>query len=112
MTLKLLIKCYSIQETKAFYTGILGFNVSDSAQETCTVEKNGGTLLFTEKNLWHQPPKCTGTIYFFLPDVDSYYESVKESAIIRWPPEDMPYGTREFGLKDCNDYTLAFANGI
>jgi len=27
----------------------------------------------------------------------------------RWPIEDMSYGTREFGIEDCNGYILAFA---
>ena len=112
MALKLLLKCNNIEETKVFYAEILGFNVSDSAEGTCTVEKDGGAIIFTEENLWSGYPKCTGTIYFFLPDVDAYYESVKERAIVRWPPEDMPYGIREFGIKDCNEYTLAFAKQI
>lgn len=42
-------------------------------------------------------------------DVDRYYEEVKEKAIVRWPLEDTTYGTREFAVKDCNEYTLAFA---
>jgi uncharacterized glyoxalase superfamily protein PhnB len=41
--------------------------------------------------------------------VDEYFEAVKDRAIVRWPLEDMSYGTREFAVKDCNGYTLAFA---
>lgn len=52
------------------------------------------------------------TIYFFLPDVDAYYDAVKDKAIVRWPLENMSYGTREFGVKDCNGYTLAFARRV
>ena len=112
MSLHLLLKCYKIEETKSFYSEILGFNVSESAEGTCTVEKEGGVIIFTEENLWSGYPKCTGIIYFFLADVDAYYESVKDKAIVRWPLEDMPYGTREFGVKDCNEYTLAFATKV
>lgn len=109
MTMNVLLKCGRVEETKAFYSEILGFEVSDSAEGTCTVKKEGGTLIFTDAELWAGPPHCTGTIYFFLADVDGYYEEIKDKAIIRWPLEEMSYGTREFAVKDCNEYTLAFA---
>ena len=109
MTMNLLLKCGRVEETKAFYSEILGFEVRDSAAGTCTVHKEGGTIVFSDANLWEGPPRCTGTIYFFLNDVDRYYEEIKEKAIVRWPLEDTDYGTREFAVKDCNEYTLAFA---
>lgn len=112
MTLRLLLKCSSVEETKSFYEEILDFQVFDSAEGTCTVQKGDGSIIFTEKDLWSGHPKCTGTIYFFLSDVDAYFESINPKAIVRWPLETMPYGTREFGLKDCNQYTLAFAEEI
>lgn len=109
MSLNLLLKCYSVEESKAFYSEILGFDVSDSAEGTCTVQKEGGSIIFSDANLWQGPPRCTGTIYFFLSDVDGYFEQVKDKAIVRWPLENTSYGTREFAVKDCNEYTLAFA---
>jgi uncharacterized glyoxalase superfamily protein PhnB len=48
----------------------------------------------------------------FLSDVDAYYDSIKHKAAIRWPLEDLAYGLREFGVTDCNGYTLAFAKRI
>lgn len=109
MTISLLLKCHDVNTTKSFYDEILGFNVFDSDNGTCTVEKEGGSIIFTSEDLWTGYPKCTGTIYFFIEDVKSYYESIKDKAIVRWPLQDMPYGTREFGVKDYDDYTLAFA---
>ena len=112
MTLSILLKCANLGETKAFYAEILEFDVSDSAAGTCTARKAGGTLVFTAEELWEGFPHCTGTIYFFIPDVEDYYQAVKDKAIVRWPLEDMSHGTREFGVKDCNGYTLAFARRI
>jgi uncharacterized glyoxalase superfamily protein PhnB len=109
VTMNLLLKCDSVGETKAFYSEILGFEVSDSAEGTCTVRKEGGTIIFSDADLWEGPPRCTGTIYFFMDDVDAYFEKVKTKAIVRWPLEDTSYGTREFAVKDCNKYTLSFA---
>jgi uncharacterized glyoxalase superfamily protein PhnB len=107
--MSLLLKCHSVEETRAFYAEILGFDVFDSAEGSCTVRKEGGSIIFSDADLWEGPPSCTGTIYFFVPDVDEYFEAVKDRAIVRWPLEDMSYGTREFAVKDCNGYTLAFA---
>jgi hypothetical protein len=112
MTLSLLLKCANLVETRAFYSEILEFDVSDTAEETCTVRKSGASIIFTAVDLWKGHPHCTGTIYFFLPDVDEYYDAVKDKAIVQWPLEDMSYGLREFGVKDCNGYTLAFAKRI
>lgn len=110
--MRLLLKCKNIAETRSFYEEILDFQVFDSAQGTCTVQKGDGSIIFTEEDLWGGHPRCTGTIYFFLPDVDAYYASIKSKASVHWPLQSMPYGTREFGVKDCNEYTLAFAKGI
>ena len=98
--------------TKSFYEEILEFKVSDSANNTCTVEKEGGIIIFTAEDLWSGHPKCTGTIYFFIDNVDKYYQAIKDKAIITWPLEDMPHGVREFGVKDYNEYLLAFAQKI
>jgi predicted enzyme related to lactoylglutathione lyase len=109
MSMTLLLKCGELEETKAFYSDVLYFEVSDTADQTCTVRNGGSSIIFTAEELWPGPPHCTGTIYFFVPDVDAYYDAVKDKADILWPLEDMSYGTREFGVKDCNGYTLAFA---
>jgi len=109
MPINLLLKCHDIETTKSFYKEILGFDVADSANNTCTVEKEGGSIIFTSEDLWSGYPKLTGTIYFFLEDVDSYYKSIKDKAIVKWPIETMSYGNREFGVKDYDEYTLGFA---
>ncbi|MCH9640059.1 MAG: bleomycin resistance family protein [Betaproteobacteria bacterium] len=112
MPINLLLKCHDVKTTKSFYKQILDFEVSDSAKNTCTVEKEGGIIIFTSEDLWSGYPTCTGTIYFFIDDVDKYYEAIKNKALIKWPLEDMPYGVREFGVKDYDEYTLAFAQRI
>ena len=112
MTMNLLMRCTDIGETRHFYSAVLGFEVADSAEGTCSVQKAGGTIIFTDQDLWFSPPKCTGTIYFFIPDVDAFHDTLKEKVSVSWPVQDMPYGLREFGIQDCNGYTLAFARTI
>ncbi len=109
MPINLVLKCHDVETTKSFYEDILEFNVSDSANGTCTVELEGGSIIFTSEELWSGYPKCTGTIYFFIDDVETYYKKVKDKAIVRWPLQKMDYGTLEFGVKDYDEYTVAFA---
>ena len=111
MTVTLLLRCNNIEETRAFYTS-LGFAVSDSAEATLTAEKYGGKLIFTAQDLWTSGPVCSGTIYFTVPDVDACFVSIKDKAVLAWPLQDMPYGSREFGVTDCHGYTLAFQQQV
>ena len=103
-----LLRCNSIVETREFYQAQLGFSITDTAEGTLTAEKAGGKLIFTQQDLWKSSPICSGTIYFTIPDVDRYFTLVQDKVAVAWPIQNMPYGSREFGIKDCNGYTLAF----
>lgn len=108
MPLTILLRCNDLEETRRFYHSALGFNVRDTAEGTLTVEKHGGALIFTPGDLWERPTGFSGTIYFTVPDVDGYFNAVKGKVTVSWPVQDMSYGSREFGIKDCNGYHLAF----
>ena len=108
MPVTLLLRCNNIEETRAFYASVLGFAVSASAEGSLTAENTAAKLLFTAQDLWESAPVCSGTIYFTVPDVDACFAAVKDQTTLAWPLQDMPYGSREFGVTDCNGYTLAF----
>ena len=109
MVMNILLKCRNIEETRNFYSTILDFAVGDSAEGTVSAELAGGTLIFSTGENLGTAPVMSGTIYFFVSDVDGYYESVYSRVEIAWPLQEMSYGLREFGIKDCNGYYLAFA---
>jgi hypothetical protein len=108
VTLTVLLHCRDLEGTRAFYSTILGFSVSDATDETLTVEKSGARLIFTNQDLWNGGPSCSGTFYFAVPDVTEYFAVVKDRVAISWPLQQTAYGTTEFGLNDCNGYCLAF----
>ncbi|MGL4233539.1 MAG: VOC family protein [Casimicrobium sp.] len=108
MSVTLLLRCRDLEETRAFYQSNLGFNASDSAEGTLTVEKQNSSLIFTEADLWDGSLGFSGTIYFAITDADSYFALVKDKVTVSWPIQEMEYGSREFGIKDCNGYLLAF----
>lgn len=108
MPLTCLLRCNDLASTREHYQQTLGFTACDSAESTLLVQLQDGCLTFTEQDLWGSAPACTGTLYFALEDVQAYFDSIKDRADIAWPLQDMPYGTREFGIRDCNGYYLAF----
>ena len=112
MTISVLLKCISLVETKSFYKDILGFEVHESSENTITVKKENGRLIFTDLELWPGIPSNTATIYFALTNVDEYFNSIKDTSIILWPLDNTSYGSREFGIKDNSDYHIAFAQNI
>ena len=112
MAMNLLMKCNDIDETKSFYSKILRFDVSDTAEGTCSVQKAGGTIIFATGENLGGSPSMSGTVYFFVPRVDEYFEAIKDNVDLQWPLQDMLYGTREFGIKDCNGYNIAFAQEL
>ena len=108
MSLTLLLRCHDLDATRGFYRALPGFSVSDSADATLTVTQASATLIFTAADLWGAPPAFTGTLYFSVADVDAVFAAIGTGVTVAWPPQDMPYGGREFGIRDCNGYHLAF----
>ncbi|NUU38088.1 VOC family protein [Pseudomonas sp. C2B4] len=109
MSLTLLLRCSDLNSTRRYYHDNLGFTAVESAESTLTVLLQDCRITFTQQDLWGSPMGCSGTIYCAIKQVDRYYEAVKDKAEIAWPLQDMPYGSREFGVRDCNGYYLAFA---
>ncbi len=50
------------------------------------------------------------TLYINVEDIDALYQSLHKRVSILKPLETTWYGMREFYLRDCNGYVLAFAS--
>ncbi|MDH0648736.1 bleomycin resistance family protein [Pseudomonas sp. GD03858] len=105
-----ILYCADLQATRTHYRDVLGFTVTDSAESTLTVQLQDCRLLFTQADLWQQSPGCSGTFYLVIDDVEGYHSRVRAGANIAWPLRDTSYGSREFGVRDCNGYFLAFSD--
>jgi catechol 2,3-dioxygenase-like lactoylglutathione lyase family enzyme len=108
------LRVLDLQATIDYYTEILGFSLhwrqpNDGGGENCMMGLGEVHLLFSTGAHLGSPPRFTGTLYFDMDGVDAYFERVKDRVELLWPLEEMDYGQREFGFKDCNGYTLAFA---
>ncbi|MBD9390986.1 VOC family protein [Acidovorax sp. ACV01] len=112
MSLSILLRCFDIEQTRNFYESVLGFSTASTAGSTITVSKNRARLIFTDRDLWRTNPIISGTIYLTVADVDWYFFAIKDKTSIAWPLQDMPYGSREFSVADCNGYLLAFQQAL
>jgi hypothetical protein len=44
--------------------------------------------------------------------VEALFERIQSQVSIVWPLEVMDYGQKEFGIRDCDGYVLAFAEPL
>ena len=57
------------------------------------------------ENMWN--------VYFWVDDADALYQELKErGAAIDYELCDQPYGCREFGIRDLDDYDIAFGQDL
>jgi uncharacterized glyoxalase superfamily protein PhnB len=100
-----------------FYTGVLLFTISwqspsDGGGENCMLSAGDTNLLLSTDAHLGDKPRFTGTLYFNMVGVREYFDQIKNKVEVIWPLGTMDYGQTEFGIKDCDGYTLAFAEDV
>jgi len=111
------LKVSDMQKSIDFYTGILGFAVcwraaNDGGGENCMLQAGATELLLSTGSHLGDKPQFTGTLYFHMTGVRECFHQVKNKVEIVWPLQTMDYGQTEFGIRDCDGYTLAFAEAV
>ena len=111
------LKVADMQRAVDFYTGVLGFTLcwraaNDGGGENCMVQAGAAEVLLSTGSHLGDKPQFTGTLYFHLDNVREFFEKIKPKVEIVWPLETMDYGQKEFGIHDCDGYTLAFAEAL
>ena len=101
--------------TLMFYREKLGFRQSGRYPEEGTpvwaeVARDGIVLQFYSEPPQGTPaePSFSGTLYFYPEAVADLAQEWQGQVEFAWGPEVMDYGMREFGIRDCNGYYLAF----
>jgi len=85
---------------------------ADGGGENCMLAMGEVTLMFSTGTHLGEAPQFTGTLHIDVDGVEALYEKVKGQVAVLWPLEAMDYGQKEFGIKDCNGYNLAFAEAV
>lgn len=108
------LKVSEMQRAVDFYTGVLGLAVrwrepSDGGGENCMLQAGEVDLLLSTGSHLGDKPQFTGTLYFDMAGVKEFFDRIRNEVEIVWPLEAMDYGQTEFGIRDRDGYTLAFA---
>jgi uncharacterized glyoxalase superfamily protein PhnB len=108
------LKVVDMRRAVDFYGSVLGFSVcwqapNDGEGENCMLKSGPTRLLLSTGAHLGGKPQFTGTLYFSMAGVAEFFEKIKNKVEIVWPLETMDYGQTEFGIRDRDGYTLAFA---
>ena len=111
------LKVSDMQKSVDFYTGVLGFTVAwraanDGGGENCMLLAGAANLLLSTGSHLGDRPQFTVTLYFHMSGVQEFFERVRHKAEVVWPLEVMDYCQKEFGIRDGDGYTLAFAEAL
>jgi uncharacterized glyoxalase superfamily protein PhnB len=114
-----MLETANLRQTVAFYTEFLGFECRGqypNEENPCWVNlwNRDTEIAFSQPNE-HQDfndSRLTGSIYLYVENIDDVWQELKERVEIVYPLEDMDYGMREFGIKDCNGYVLNLGQDI
>jgi uncharacterized glyoxalase superfamily protein PhnB len=111
------LKVANLERAVDFYTGVLGFTViwraaNDGGGEICMLHAGSTDVLLSTGSHLGDRPTFTGTLYFHMNNVREFFDRIRNKAEVVWPLETMDYGQTEFGIRDCDGYTLAFAEAV
>ena len=109
---RLVLEVNSVEESLAFYNGVLGFDISkhspDSEPPMATLQA-GGLKITLAQHLETMLKRGRGVSFFLgVEDVDEYYEQLKKRGAEVWPPADEGWGGRFITLPDPDNYRLFF----
>lgn len=99
-----------LERTRAFYEQ-LGFAVTGRAEGWLEFDRDGVVLQFHSEPPVGTPsaPVLSGTLYLYPESVSALAEELSGKVPFAWGPEVMPYGMREFAVRDPDGYILAFS---
>lgn len=108
----LFLEVNNIEESLAFYHGVLGFDISkhspDSEPPTATLQA-GALKITLAQHLETMLKRGRGVSFFLGVDtVDEYYQQLRNQGAEVWPPADEGWGGRFITLQDPDKYRLFF----
>jgi uncharacterized glyoxalase superfamily protein PhnB len=106
-----MLQSSDLQRTIDWYDAVLGFRCIGREDGWCRLERDGVTLMFM-RNAHLGAPHATATQYITVDDLDALWSTIKNQVTSEWGPEDMPYGMREFAIKDPDGYLPSFGEEL
>lgn len=106
-----MLQSSDLQRTIDWYSSVLGFECISRMDEWCRLERDGVALMFM-RNAHLGAPHATATQYIDVDDLAVLWNGIKDRVTAEWGPEDMPYGMREFAIRDPDGYLLSFGERL
>jgi len=102
----------NLEESVAFYAGLLGFEVSKHSPESeppLATLQAGGLKISLAQHLETMLKRGRGVSFFIgVADVDAYYDQLVAKGAEVYPPADEGWGGRFITLQDPDKYRLFF----
>lgn len=112
----LFLEVNNIEESLAFYHGLLGFEIDKHTPESepAMATLQAGALKITLAQHLETMLKRGRGVNFFLgvADVDQYYRELNEKGVEVWPPADEGWGGRFITLQDPDNYRFFFVQWL
>jgi uncharacterized glyoxalase superfamily protein PhnB len=104
----------NMDESIRFYSDVLGFCCANRTEGWATLQCGSAEIMLSLPNdhFPFEKPRFTGSFHFQKENVNSLWEKLRDKAVVVYPVEDFDYGTREFAIRDNNEYILQFGQEI
>ena len=106
-----MLQSSDLERTIDWYGSVLGFRCIGREDGWCRLERDGVTLMFM-RNDHLGVPHATATQYIYVNDLDALWSAIKDRVTAEWGPEDMPYGMKEFAIKDPDGNLFSFGEEL
>ncbi len=108
----LFLEVNNIEESLAFYHGLLGFEINKHTPESeppMATLQVGALRITLAQHLETMLKRGRGVNFFLgVADVDQYYRELIEKGVEVWPPADEGWGGRFITLQDPDKYRFFF----
>ncbi|HEV7473596.1 MAG TPA: VOC family protein [Pyrinomonadaceae bacterium] len=112
----LFLEVNNIEESLAFYHGVLGFEINKHTPESeppMATLQAGALKISLAQHLETMLKRGRGVNFFLgVDDVDEFYRQLKERDADVWPPADEGWGGRFITLQDPDKYRLFFVQWL
>jgi uncharacterized glyoxalase superfamily protein PhnB len=106
-----MLQSADLQRSIDWYESVLGFRCTGRQDGWCRLERDGVALMFMQ-NAHLGDPHATATQYIHVDDLSALWSGIKDRVTAEWGPEEMPYGSVEFAIRDPDGYLLSFGEPL
>ncbi len=106
-----MLQSADLQRSIDWYESVLGFRCTGRQAGWCRLERDGVALMFMQ-NAHLGDPHATATQYIHVDDLSALWSGIKDRVTAEWGPEEMPYGSVEFAIRDPDGYLLSFGEPL